>query len=70
MLHNINPIDLLDRHVAGDWGNLGAEDTAANVQAMQHDLRVFSSYSFPAGRVWVITEADRSSTCVLLPSDY
>jgi hypothetical protein len=69
-LNNISPVDLLKRHAAGDWGDLGQEDARANVEAVQNDLRILSSYSFPSGKVWVITEADRSSTCVLLPSDY
>ena len=68
--NNINPATLVQRHAGGDWGDLSADDVAANVQAIQHDLRVFSSYRFPSGKVWVITEADRRSTCVLLPDDY
>jgi hypothetical protein len=68
--HGINPLLLLGRHCAGDWGDLGHADVAANVHAVQHDLRILSAYKFPAGKVWVITEADRSSTCILLPDDY
>ena len=63
-------MSLIDRHAAGDWGDLDAEDVAANVHAVQHDLRVFSSYEVGDGKVWCITEADRSSTCLLLPSEY
>jgi hypothetical protein len=68
--HNINPLSLLRRHAAGDWGSLDATDTAANVHAVQHDLRILSSYKIGNEQVWVITEADRSSTCVLLPDEY
>lgn len=68
--HKINPFLLLGRHMAGDWGDLDAADVAANAHAIQNDLRVFSSYKFTDGKVWVITEADRSSTCILLPDDY
>lgn len=68
--HNINPLLLIGRHVGGDWGDLDAADVAANVQALQHDLRLFSSYKIGDGKVWVITEADRSVTTVLLPDDY
>lgn len=68
--HNINPLLLLSRHIAGDFGDLCAEDVAANVHAIQHDLRVFSSYKFGQAKVWVITEADRSSSCILLPEEY
>ena len=68
--HNINRLLLLSRHIAGDFGDLSAADVAANVHAIQHDLRVFSSYKIAHGKVWIITEADRSSTCILLPDEY
>lgn len=68
--HGINPLLLIGRHISGDWGDLTQEDVAANMHGVQHDLRIFSSYKFAAGKVWVITEADRSSTCILLPDDY
>lgn len=69
----VNGIDirvLLARHVAGDWGELTNDDKKANEDAVRDGSRILSSYKFPAGKVWVLTEADRSSTCVLLPSDY
>ena len=68
--NKINPLLLLGRHVAGDWGDLDSADVAANVHAVQHDLRILSAYKFAVGKVWVITEADRSSTCLLLPEEY
>lgn len=68
--HKINPLLLLGRHVVGDWGDLDAADTEANVHAVQHDLRILSSYVVGSAKVWVVTEADRSSTCLLLPSEY
>ena len=68
--NEVHPVDLVRRHAGGDWGDLTPDDVEANVAAVRHDLRIFSSYKFPAGKVWVITEADRSSTCVLLPDDY
>lgn len=68
--HKVNPLLLLGRHIAGDWGDLSEADVAANVQAIEHDLRIFSSYKCGQGKVWVITEADRSSTCILLPDEY
>ena len=65
-------LDLLRRHVAGDWGEVPPEDARENERSLKHGWRVLSSY--PVGdageRVWVITEADRSSTCILLPSEY
>ena len=68
--NKINPLLLLGRHIAGDWGDLDSADVAANVHAVQHDLRILSAYKFAVGKVWVITEADRSSTCMLLPDEY
>jgi len=68
--HSIDPLALIGRHVGGDFGDLDADDVAANVHGIKHDLRVFSAYQFKHGKVWVITEADRSSTCLLLPSEY
>ena len=68
--HSIDPLALIGRHVSGDFGDLDADDVAANVHGIKHDLRIFSSYQFRQGKVWIITEADRSSTCLLLPSDY
>jgi hypothetical protein len=68
---NVSAATLLDRHVTGDWGDLGAEDKSANDFALAQDTRIFSSYKLSAtDTVWIITEADRSSTCVLRPSDY
>ena len=68
--HSIDPVVLIGRHAGGDWGDLDKDDVAANVHAVQHDLRILSSYQFNRDKVWIITEADRSSTCLLLPSDY
>lgn len=67
----IAPSTLIDRHVTGDDGDLGAADKQANRDALKHDARIFSVYKVGNGqRIYVITEADRSSTCLLLPSDY
>lgn len=62
--------ELLARHVSGDWGDLGDDDKAENEFAIGKYLRIFSSYNTENGKVWIITEADRSSTCVLTPSEY
>ncbi len=65
------PQEFLDRHVTGDWGRLPEEDVAANERALIHGGRIFSGYDLADGtRMWLITEADRSSTCLLLPSEY
>ncbi len=63
--------DLLRRHVAGDFGEVDQEDWQANLDAIKDDARILSAYTLKTGeRVWVISEADRSSTCVLLPDEY
>ena len=69
--NGIIPADLLDRHVLGDWGVVCEEDKTSNDDAVRYCERILSSYSFGKNaKVWVITEADRSSTCILLPSEY
>lgn len=61
----------LQRHARGDWGEICEEDAEANQDALQHGYRLMSVYSAKDGtKFWIITEADRSSTCVLLPEDY
>jgi hypothetical protein len=62
--------DLLARHATGDWGELCAFDRRQNEIALREGLRVLSSYDVLAGRVWIITEADRSITTILLPEEY
>lgn len=61
---------LLDRHVTGDWGNLSDDDKQANAEALTGGGRLLSSYTVGDGRVWIITEADRSATTLLLPDEY
>ena len=61
----------LRRHAAGDWGEVDADDRAANDDALKFGGRLLSAYRSEAGvTFWVITEADRSVTTVLLPADY
>jgi len=69
---NQQPHDFLNCHAAGDWGaELSEEDKAENEYSLQHGLRILSSYRTTAGeKIWVITEADRSVTTLLLPEDY
>ena len=65
------PREFIRRHVCGDWGDIDSEDRAANEEALKLGLRIFSAYRTSDGvKIWVITEADRSATTVLLPSDY
>lgn len=65
------PLEFLSRHVRGDWGECDKEDARLNDAAVKDGDRVFSAYKTLKGeKIWVITEADRSSTCILLPSEY
>ena len=65
-----HPFDYLARHATGDWGELCAFDRRQNQIALRDGYRVFSSYEVLAERVWIITEADRSVTTILLPTEY
>ncbi len=61
----------LSRHCSGDWGELSKADLAANRVAVRNGLRVVSAYNSAGGvKFWIITEADRSSTLVLLTDEY
>ena len=65
-----DPCLLLARHRSGDWGELDAHDRRENELSLEHGWRILSSYPVRGGRVWIITEADRSVTTILLPSEY
>ena len=61
----------IQRHQAGDWGDLDSEDKTANDRALVNHTRILSAYRAANGtRFWIITEADRSATTLLLPEDY
>ena len=65
------PFTYLKRHFSGDWGNLDPQDVLSNIEAVHNDLRVMSVYDTKDGtRIWIITEADRSVTTILLPEEY
>lgn len=67
----VSIVDLLIRHVRGDWGDLSESDRQQNELSIEAGLRLLSSYVLPNGQtVWVITEGDRSETTLLLPGDY
>ncbi len=68
----IDALALLRRHTAGDWGEVPPSDAHENECSVRHGWRVLSSYPVgeDGGKVWIITEADRSSTCFLLPEEY
>jgi hypothetical protein len=65
------PLAFLRRHAAGDWGDLTAADAAENEASVTLGFRILSAYQLVDGtRIWVITEADRSATTILLPEEY
>ena len=70
----VAPMTLLARHAFGDWRDLCPEDKESNNLAVAIGDRIFSSFEVGVGlnatKVWVITEADRASTCMLLPQEY
>jgi len=70
-LNNSDIQSALRRHAAGDWGDCCSEDRQANEEALIHGGRLFSVYHNDEElKFWIITEADRSATTVLLPEDY
>lgn len=66
-----NAAVFLSRHVTGDWGVVSADDAAENDFSVKRALRILSAYKLSTGiKIWVITEADRSATTILLPDEY
>jgi hypothetical protein len=65
------PTTFLHRHVVGDWGDVDEDDRAENELSAREGFRLLSAYHLRDGtKIWIITEADRSSTTILLPSEY
>ena len=65
------PGPYLQRHVSGDWGDLSEADRKENELSLREGFRILSSYKLKSGVViWCITEADKSSTALLLPDEY
>lgn len=65
------PLQYLTRHMQGDWGEVDPEDKRENERSLKAGLRLLSAYRTGKGvKIWVITEADRSTTTFLLPSEY
>ena len=64
-------LNYLQRHLSSDWGDVTPEDAQENELSLKHGWRLLSAYTLKSStKIWVITEADRSSTCVLLPEEY
>jgi hypothetical protein len=65
------PMTLISRHMRGDWGDVPTVDAKTNADALRIGARLLSSYPLADGaRIWIITEADRSTTTLLLPEEY
>ena len=73
-LDQLSPADIqlgLQRHQAGDWGELDEHDRQENDHGLRAGLRLLSSYRSAGGATfWIITESDRNSTTLLMPDDY
>ena len=72
--HGLNAASILQRHMCGDFGAVSAEDRAANLAGVRGLTRILSAYQVGPDakpeKLWVLTEADRSATTLLLPSEY
>jgi hypothetical protein len=68
--HGIDPTPFIRQHHCGLWGDVPPEDAQENDFSVLNGLRVLSSFQMAGERVWIITEADRSSTTLLFPSEY
>lgn len=65
-----DPLELVARHVTGDWGDLDEEDVEENNRSVKEGYRILSAYKLAGCKVWIITEHDRSVTTLLLPEEY
>ena len=66
-----SPVEFLRRHVVGDYGIVGSDDAKLNDEAVINGERLLSAYRTKKGeKIWIITEADRSVTTILLPEEY
>lgn len=69
--YGIAPMQLIARHRSGDWGDIDPGDAKTNAHALRVGTRILSSHRLANGeKIWIITEADRSATTILLPSEY
>ncbi len=73
--HQLSIHEYLARHVSGDWGEVCVDDAAENTLSLLEGYRILSAYTFTSAptvksKLWIITEADRSVTTLLLPSEY
>ena len=66
-----NAFHFVTRHVSGDWGDVDEHDAQENIFSVENGYRILSAYHLrDQTKIWVITEADRSATTILLPAEY
>jgi hypothetical protein len=65
-----DPLCYLARHATGDWGEVDAHDRRENERSLKYGWRILSSYPVGENTIWIITEADKSVTTILLPEEY
>lgn len=68
--HKKNPLEFIERHVNKDWGDVSEADGEENDFSVDNQLRIMSVYRIEGEKIYIITEADRSVTTILLPEDY
>ena len=68
--NEVDLLSLLKRHANGDWGDLSDDDKKENEFSVKQGYRIFSAYVIKGVKFWIITEADRSATTILMPEDY
>jgi hypothetical protein len=66
----VDLLPYLARHAQGDWGDLDEADKRENDLSVKEGFRILSAYNTPGGRLWLITESDRSVTTFLTPDEY
>jgi hypothetical protein len=65
------PLLYLQRHAGGDWGEVDEDDRKENELSLEQGFRLLSAYTLKSGgRIWIVTEADRSSSTIMLPEEY
>ena len=66
----VSPLELIYQHSHGDFGVVCVEDAQSNIDAIRDGARILSAYVIDDERLFIITESDRSSTCILLANEY
>jgi len=66
----LNLYQYVERHQRGDWGDICEQDWKANDRSAKDGTRILSAYETDKGRIWIIAEADRNTTTIMLPGEY